>query len=109
MSFSTQSISLPLPACQQPSTLSRGGAFITFGGLIEGRNVEIIPDQRIVQAWRPASWDSGLYSVVHFELKPSGAGTLLTLDHTGFPEGLTTIWRMAGIHSYWEPLKKYLG
>jgi activator of HSP90 ATPase len=85
-----------------------GGAFKTFGGLIEGRNIEIIADSRIVQAWRPASWDPGIYSIVHFELKPSTNGTSLTLDHTGFPEGdfdhLDEGWHMR----YWEPLKKRL-
>lgn len=85
-----------------------GGTFKTFGGLIEGRNVEIIPGQRIVQAWRPASWDSGLYSVVHFELKPGGAATLLTLDHTGFPEGDYDHLAFGWNTRYWEPLKKYL-
>ncbi len=33
-----------------------GAAFKLFGGRIEGRNVELSPNQRIVQAWRPASW-----------------------------------------------------
>ena len=66
---------------------SAGGAFNTFGGLIEGRNIEIIPSSRIVQAWRPAYWDPGVYSIVHFELKASSTGTTLVLDHTGFPEG----------------------
>jgi activator of HSP90 ATPase len=86
-----------------------GGTFKTFGGLIEGRNVEFISAQRIVQAWRPASWDAGLYSIVHFELKPSGAATLLTLDHTGFPEGLYDHLAFGWKTRYWEPLKKYLG
>ncbi len=49
-----------------------GGAFKTFGGLIEGRNVELIPAQRIVQAWREVSWEPGFYSLVHFELKAQG-------------------------------------
>jgi activator of HSP90 ATPase len=86
-----------------------GGTFKTFGGLIEGRNVELILGQRIVQAWRPASWDSGLYSIVHFELKPSGAATLLTLDHTGFPEGFYDHLAFGWITRYWKPLRKYLG
>ena len=30
-----------------------GAAFKLFGGQIEGRNVELVPNQRIVQAWRP--------------------------------------------------------
>jgi activator of HSP90 ATPase len=85
-----------------------GGAFTTFGGLVEGRNIEVIAAQRIVQAWRPTSWDAGVYSIVHFELKPSGDGTLLVLDHTGFPEGdfdhLDPGWRLR----YWNPLEKFL-
>jgi activator of HSP90 ATPase len=95
-----------LPAEIDPEV---GGTFKTFGGLIEGRNIELIPGQRIVQAWRPASWDPGLYSIVHFELKPSGAATLLTLDHTGFPEGLCDHLAFGWNTRYWEPLKKYLG
>jgi activator of HSP90 ATPase len=85
-----------------------GGAFTTFGGLIEGRNIELIPGQRIVQAWRPANWDPGVYSVVHFELKTRGAGTTVVLDHTGFPEG-DFDHLDAGWHArYWEPMKKFL-
>lgn len=93
-----------------PATIDRspGGAFKTFGGLIEGRNIEIVADSRIVQAWRPTSWDPGIYSIVHFELRTSGRGTALTLDHTGFPEG-DFDHLDAGWHTrYWEPLKKYL-
>jgi activator of HSP90 ATPase len=85
-----------------------GGAFKTFGGLIEGRNVEIVPAQRIVQAWREASWEPGYYSLVHFELKAQGAATLLVLDHTGFHPGdfvhLNPGWPLR----YWDPLKKCL-
>jgi activator of HSP90 ATPase len=85
-----------------------GGAFSMFGGLILGRNVELIPSQRIVQAWRPSHWDPGVYSIVKFELKSRGSGTTVVLDHTGFPEGdfdrLSSGWN----EHYWEPLKKFL-
>jgi activator of HSP90 ATPase len=94
-----------MPAAIDPNL---GGAFSTFGGMIEGRNIEIIPAKRLVQAWRPASWDAGVYSIVHFELKPGGAGTTVVLDHTGFPAGdfdhLDSGWRAR----YWEPMHKYL-
>ncbi len=93
-----------LPADIDPKA---GGAFTTFGGLIVGRNVELIPGQRIVQAWRPTNWSPGVYSIVKFELKSQGSGALVVLDHTGFPEsdfdGLTSGWP----ERYWEPLKKY--
>jgi activator of HSP90 ATPase len=85
-----------------------GGAFSMFGGKIVGRNLELLPNQRIVQAWRPASWDPGVYSVVKFELEKKGSQTKVVLDHTGFPEGnfghLDTGWKMR----YWEPLEKFL-
>jgi activator of HSP90 ATPase len=85
-----------------------GGAFTTFGGLIVGRNVELIPNQRIVQAWRPTHWDPGVYSLVKFELKPRASETTIILDHTGFPEGdydsLNAGWKPR----YWDPLKKFL-
>lgn len=47
-----------------------GGAFSLFGGLVSGRNIEFVPNQRIVQAWRPASWDQGIYSIVRYKGAP---------------------------------------
>jgi len=85
-----------------------GAAFKLFGGRIEGRNVELIPNRRIVQAWRPASWPAGVYSIVRFELAARDSGTRIVLDHTGFSEdkweGLNEGWPLM----YWEPLHKYL-
>lgn len=95
-----------VPATIDPAA---GGAFTMFGGMIVGRNVELVPGQPIVQAWRPTHWDPGVYSIVKFELKPQGSGTLLILDHTGFPEGeYDSLFKGWGSH-YWDPLKKYLG
>jgi activator of HSP90 ATPase len=85
-----------------------GGAFSLFGGLIVGRNIELVPDERIVQAWRPADWTPGVYSLVKFELVAHGQHTQLVLDHTGFPEGgfehLNSGWKS----HYWDALTKYL-
>jgi activator of HSP90 ATPase len=86
-----------------------GGALSMFGGLIVGRNIELVPNQRIVQAWRPASWDPGIYSVVKFELKPHHPQTTIVLDHTGFPEGSFRHLDSGWYERYWEPLKKFLG
>lgn len=85
-----------------------GGAFSLFGGLISGRNVELVPNERIVQAWRPGDWTAGVYSLVRMELVVRGAHTQIILDHTGFPEGrfehLNSGWK----NHYWDPLAKYL-
>jgi activator of HSP90 ATPase len=94
-----------MPATIDPAP---GGAFTTFGGMIQGRNVEIIPAQRIVQAWRPTAWDPGVYSVIRFELKPRASETTLLLDHTGFPEGDFDHLDSGWYSRYWNPLKKYL-
>ena len=97
-----------------PATIDRtpGGAFSMFGGLIVGRNIELLPDQRpnprIVQAWRPASWDPGIYSIVHFEFKPRGAETTLIFDHTAFPAGKYDALDWGWHNHYWDPLKKFL-
>ncbi len=94
-----------------PAEINRqeGGAFSLFGARIVGRNIELVPNRRIVQAWRPASWDPGVYSMAKFELKEQTSRTKVVLDHTGFPEGsfrhLDLGWHMR----YWEPLKKFLG
>jgi activator of HSP90 ATPase len=37
-----------------------GGTFSIFGGVIAGRHIELIPDERIVQAWREKDWPLGV-------------------------------------------------
>ena len=85
-----------------------GGAFSLFGGHIVGRNVELVPNQRIVQVWRVVDWPAGAYSIVKFEFKVEGATTHLVFDHTGFPEGLRDHLAAGWESNYWALLKKYL-
>ena len=85
-----------------------GGPFTLFGGYITGRNLELLKDERLVQAWRTAGWKAGDYSVVKFSLLEYGAATKLIFDHRGFPDGqgahLADGWH---VH-YWDPLAKLL-
>jgi len=85
-----------------------GGPFTLFGGYVTGRHLEMVPDQRLVQAWRAAGWPAGDYSVVKFALTPAAAQCRLVFDHRGFPQGqgasLAYGWR---VH-YWQPLAKLL-
>lgn len=89
-----------------------GGALWMFGGLILGRNIELVPDNRpnprIVQAWRPTHWDPGLYSIAHFEFKLRGEETTLIFDHIGFPAGEYDHLDFGWHSHYWDPLKKFL-
>jgi activator of HSP90 ATPase len=85
-----------------------GGTFSMFGGRIVGRNIELVRNQRIVQAWREASWAPGAYSLVKFELKKQRFKMKIVLDHTGFGEDdfehLNPGWKLR----YWDPLEKFL-
>jgi len=92
-----------LPASIDPSP---GGALSMFNGMIVGRNVELIDDQRIVQAWRPTHWDSGVYSIVHFEFSARQSGSALVFDHTGFPAGEYDHLDWGWEHHYWEAMRK---
>lgn len=93
-----------------PPAISKdvGGSFALFGGYIVGRHIEFLPNERIVQAWRAASWPSGVYSIAKFELREQGTDTKLVFDHAGFPQGqgqhLADGWKA----NYWDPLEKYL-
>ena len=95
---------------KSPTQISReaGGAFVLFGAIIVGRHIELVPNQRIVQAWRVAFWDPGVYSIAKFELREQGDGTKIIFDHTGFPKGtgehLAAGWKA----HYWEPLAQFL-
>jgi activator of HSP90 ATPase len=92
-----------LPASIDPLP---GGALSMFSGMIVGRNVELIDNQRIVQAWRPTHWDPGVYSIVHFEFSTHGSGSALSFDHTGFPAGEYDHLDWGWEHHYWEAMRK---
>lgn len=70
--------------------------------------MELVPNQRIVQAWRPGDWEPEVYSLVKFELKPQVSHTEIILDHTGFPESNFRHLNAGWYLRYWEPLKKFL-
>lgn len=88
--------------------VEEGGTFSCFGGMILGRNIEFVPNKRVVQAWRVANWSEGVYSLVRFELKEHGAETLLVFDHTGVPEGQVEHLASGWHTNYWEPIAKLL-
>ncbi|MGZ7039461.1 MAG: SRPBCC domain-containing protein [Thermoanaerobaculia bacterium] len=84
-----------------------GGAFSLFGGHIVGLNIELIPNQRIVQAWRVVTWPDGVYSIARFDLKPQGSGTHLVFEHTAFPDDQRDHLAAGWEENYWTPLRKY--
>ncbi len=84
-----------------------GGTFSVFDGHIIGRILELVPNQRIVEAWRVEDWPAGIYSIARFEFKAQGSGTQLIFDHVGFPEGLKEHLATGWQQHYWDALTKY--
>ena len=79
-------------ATGQPARITNqeGEGFTLFGGRVQGRQIELVPGARVVQAWRfgddhPDTWPAGVYSVVRFTLTPEEKATKLVIDHDGIP------------------------
>lgn len=87
-----------------------GGTFVAWGGYIHGRNLELDPGKKIVQAWRPTveDWPETHDSVVRFVLAPSRGGTRVEFTHSKVLSQhaghLARGWKT----SYWTPLRAYL-
>jgi activator of HSP90 ATPase len=94
----------------KPAVISRelGSAFSLFGGYVTGRQIELVPNQRLVQAWRAGSWPLGVFSIARFELVAEGPSTKIVFDHTGFPRGAAEHLAAGWKSHYWEALGKFL-
>jgi len=86
-----------------------GGSVSLFGGDIRARNVELVPDKRVVQAWRSHLWPEGVYSIVRFELTPQGKATKLVFDQAGYPDEAHKMLEGGWSKMYWEPMNAMLG
>lgn len=93
-----------------PATIEpvEGSAFSLYGGGVEGRNVELVENLRLVQAWRGADWSEGIYSIVRMEFREKNGETLLILDHSGIPEGSDEHLDSGWQKMYWGPLQAWL-
>ncbi len=95
---------------QNPTKLSAhvGGPFVLFGGYIIGRQIELVPNELIIQAWRALSWPPSVYSIARFQLSDQAGKTKLVFDHTAFPKGQATHLVSGWQEHYWDPLTKLL-
>ena len=83
-----------------------GGKFVIYGGDVEGKNLELVPDQKIVQTWRYNDWPAGHYSMITFQLAPTANGARLTFTQTDIPEDKYEDIKQGWIDYYWTPLKQ---
>ncbi|MFX1551976.1 MAG: SRPBCC domain-containing protein [Promethearchaeota archaeon] len=87
-----------------------GGKFTIFEGALEGRNLELIQDKKIVQSWRSneEGWPKTHYSTITIELESVEKGTCLTFKQTEVPLSSYESVKEGWNEYYWEPLKNML-
>jgi activator of HSP90 ATPase len=85
---------------------AEGASFSAFGGHVTGRNVELVKDKRVVQAWRAKTWPEGVFSIARFQLEADGRGTKLVFDHEAFPADMKEHLAKGWHANYWEKLAK---
>ena len=84
-----------------------GGKF-NVGGYIEGVNLELAPDEKIVQSWRYEDWPAGHFSKATFSFKEEGGKTKMTFTQTGVPVQFYEDIKQGWIDYYWTPMKEML-
>jgi uncharacterized protein YndB with AHSA1/START domain len=86
-----------------------GDKFSAYSGYITGVNVDLVPGDRIVQAWRGSDFPEGIFSMVAFNLSPTkDGGTELVLTHRGVPKALIPSIEQGWRDFYWDKIKNYL-
>ena len=92
-----------------PATVNAkvGEEFEAWDGYIQGRNLELEPGKRIIQAWRTTEFEpSDEDSLVEVVLEPAAGGTKVTIRHSNLPadgEQYLQGW----IDFYFQPMKEY--
>ena len=85
-----------------------GAEVSAHDGYITGRNLELVPGERIVQSWRTADFaDEHGDSVITVTLEDADEGALLTLLHSNVPDEQTSYERGGWQEYYFEPMKRY--
>ena len=84
-----------------------GDTFKTWEGYITGKNIELVPYNRIVQSWRSSNFeDNEADSQIEVILTEHEGNTTLTLKHTNVPES-GEHYKKGWEESYFEPMRQY--
>jgi len=92
----------------EPARISRkvGGFFSTYSGYAKGKNLELVPDKKIVQTWRADDWPKNKISTVTYSLSQVPKNrTTLNFTQKDIPadqyEDVANGWK----EFYWEKMK----
>ncbi len=83
------------------------GAFTAWEGYINGKNLVLEENKRIVQSWRTSQFlENEADSQIEVLLKEGDGATELTLIHSNVPES-GEHYRKGWDEHYFQPMKKY--
>ena len=85
-----------------------GGKFTAYDGYIDGTNLELVENKRIVQKWRGSDWPENHYSIATFELKKASNGAKLIFAQSDVPEDQYKPISEGWVEHYWNKMKKLL-
>jgi uncharacterized protein YndB with AHSA1/START domain len=92
---------------QAETSPESGAPFTAWDGYIQGRNLELTPPSRIVQAWRTTEFaDSDPDSILEIRFEPVEEGTRLTIHHSQLPSH-GTVYEQGWIDNYFIPMREY--
>jgi uncharacterized protein YndB with AHSA1/START domain len=85
-----------------------GAQVSAWDGYISGRNLALVPGERIVQSWRTSEFGDALEdSIITVVLQEAGDGTLLTLEHSNVPDDHRSYEEGGWQSKYFEPMVAY--
>jgi activator of HSP90 ATPase len=77
-----------------------------WGGDIYGKNIEVVPEKKLVQEWFNGDWPKP--SLVTFTLKPQDNETILELEHLYVPDDEVDEIDQGWDEYYLGPMKEML-
>jgi len=84
-----------------------GDSFTTWDGYIEGKNIELEINKKIIQSWRTSEFDKNDEdSRLIIRLNELKNGTELIIEHSNIPEGQTQ-YKQGWKDHYFTPMKSY--
>lgn len=85
-----------------------GGKFSAYDGYATGNNLELIPNQKIVQSWHASDWPVNAISTVSFLITETRTGCKLTFIQTEVPEQFFNSVAEGWKEYYWLPMQQLL-
>lgn len=84
-----------------------GDSFTAFDEYAWGKNLELVPYDKIVQSWRTTEFsDEDKDSIIEVLFEENGEFTKVTINHSQLPPHGNT-YKQGWIDYYFEPMKDY--